>query len=115
MTRPPMRRPARVPGFAAVAAGARAGADAPARSAPPASAVVPVPGPLDAYGTRQLNVRVPAPVLDRYHRLLRDCHDAGLRTSMTELVQALLHGGPPDPAAARELVRQYRSARAHDL
>jgi hypothetical protein len=62
------------------------------------------------YATRQLNVRVPVDLHDRYRRLLRDCEDAGLGTSMTELVHAMLHTGPVDASAARDLVRTWRHA-----
>jgi hypothetical protein len=61
-------------------------------------------------GTRQLNVRVLAPLLARYKRLVRDLDDEGFDTSITELVHALLHAGPRTPTEARRAVRDWRRA-----
>jgi hypothetical protein len=91
-----------VPGFAAT----RDAADADAAD---------VTAPRPTGGTRQLNVRVQAPLIDRYRRLLRDCQDEGLETSMTELVHALLHSGPSDVAAVRRLIRSHRRALTEQL
>jgi len=64
-------------------------------------------------GTRQLNLRLHVELHERYRRLLRACEDAGLETTMTELLHALLHVGPQDPEAVREIVRTWRRAQ-HD-
>ncbi len=61
-------------------------------------------------GTRQLNVRVLAPLLERYKRLVRDLEDEGFETSVTELVHALLLAGPESCEEARQAVRGWRRA-----
>jgi hypothetical protein len=104
-----MRPPARVPGFA-TAAPARATDTVPAPSQPPSQA----PASLSAAGlsrkagTRPLHLRLVLPLHHRYRQLLRDCEDEGLETSMTELVHALLHGGPTTPDQVRTLIRTWR-------
>lgn len=99
MTRPPAPPSTRVPGFTRMPEGEGAAPASGIRSAGP-------------RGIRQLNVRVDAALLDRYRRLLRECEDAGVTIAMTELVHALLHGGPSTVDEVRALVRAYR--RAHE-
>ena len=62
----------------------------------------------------QFNVRLLAPLHERYARLVRRLADEGFKTTSTEIVHALLHEGPDDPDAARELVRRWRRVRAED-
>ena len=80
MTTPPMRTPrsARgIPGF-----------DAPPPEQDRAPSCI---AELDPRGgTRQLNVRVLVPLMERYRGLVRDLDAAGYGTSLTELVQAVL-------------------------
>jgi len=96
------RTPDRVPGFSAPAS-------QPTGSSPTAtesSASLPA---LDLKaGTHQLNVRVLAPLLGHYKKLVRDLEDDGFDTSLTELMHALLHAGPRTPEQARRAVRQWR-------
>ncbi len=104
MIRPPMRPPTRLPGFTAQ------------NEARPAAAATPSPQIGDALlspraGTRQLNLRLALALHQRYRRLLRDCEDAGIDTSMTELIHALLHQGPDDVPSVVRLVRAWRDAR----
>ena len=66
-------------------------------------------------GARQLNVRVLLPLRDRYKGLLRDLDDQGFDTTMSELVQALLHDGPVDADDAKRIVRKWRRALDPDL
>jgi predicted nucleic acid-binding protein len=58
--------------------------------------------------TRQLNVRVRVDLHDRYRALLRALEDAGVETSMSELVHALLEQGPRDVDAAIDVLRRWR-------
>jgi len=107
--------PARVPGFPDPATQPAAPADP---SVPaPASPAAPAPAPVSSApperlhpraGTRQLNVRVLAPLLQRYKRLLRDLDDDGFETNLTEVIHALLHQGPSDADAVRAAVRAWR-------
>ena len=95
-----MTLPMRVPGFPEPAA------------PPPAAAVPPAPTPqLDRRaGSRQLNVRVLTPLLDRHKALIRALDDNGFETNLTELVQSLLHRAPDDPSEMRATVRAWRRA-----
>jgi len=95
---------ARVPGFSAPA-NERAGSP-PDAAATDASAVWPTLN--SRAGTRQINVRVLAPLLVHYKTLLRDLDDDGFETSLTELMHALLYAGPRTPDQARRAVRQWR-------
>lgn len=61
--------------------------------------------------SRQYNTRLLEPLHARYVQLVRDLEDEGYRTTMTELVHALLDAGPQTPAEARELVRGWRRKR----
>jgi hypothetical protein len=47
---------------------------------------------------------------ERYRALLRDCEADGVRTSLTELLHALLLEGPTDVSDVRALLRRYRHA-----
>jgi hypothetical protein len=106
---PPMRTrrtPVRVPGFPpAVGEVDEATVVSSAPSAPRAPQHL---NPRD--GTRQLNVRVLAPLLARYKRLVRDLDDEGFETSVTEIVHALLLAGPDSCEEARQAVRGWRRA-----
>lgn len=100
-------RRARPPGFA------QAGPSPPA--VPERAPEPPVPAPLSrapyrGAPVRQLNVRLLEPLHQRYRTLLRDLHDSGEPTSMTELVHALLHAGPASADEARTLVERWRDA-----
>jgi hypothetical protein len=66
-------------------------------------------------GAKQLNVRVLLPLHHRYRRLLRELDDEGFDTSMSELVQSLLHSGPADADDAKRLIRSWRRALDPDL
>jgi hypothetical protein len=91
-----------IPGFAAAAPAPHA--------APEVADAQPVDtrSVLEPVGTRQLNVRIPVVLHRRYRHLLRDLEDAGIETSMTELVNAVLCAAPADAAGARELLRAPR-------
>lgn len=93
MTPPPRPAP-RVPGF---------------RPPRPAAEVAPAPAIDPRGGTRQLNVRVLTPLLERQKRLIRELEDAGFRTNLTEVVQAILHRSD-DAADVRAAVRDWRRA-----
>lgn len=67
--------------------------------------------PYEGAAVRQMNVRVLVPLHARYARLVRDLADGGFHTTVTEILHALLHEGPSDTAAARELVRRWRVVR----
>ena len=95
MTRQPMRPPARVPGF---------------KGQNELSVQPPVVPLSRRGGTKQLNLRLLVGLDDRYRGLLRECKDAGINTSMTELVHALLHEGPSDVGDVRILLRRWRPA-----
>lgn len=100
-------RQPRVPGFAAAP---------PAVGPAPQPNANPEPPRADrASATRQLNVRARVDLHDRCRQLLRDCENAGLDTSMTELVHALLHSGPSDPGGVRDLLRVRRRALHEEL
>jgi hypothetical protein len=58
--------------------------------------------------TKPLSVRLMAPLLLRYKRLLRDLDDEGFDSTLTELVHALLHQGPRTTDEAREVVKRWR-------
>jgi hypothetical protein len=92
-----MTLPMRVPGF-------------PEPAAPPAAAAgAPAAPQFDRRaGSRQLNVRVLTPLLDRHKALIRALDDDGFETNLTEVVQALLHGVPDDPGEIRRAVRAWR-------
>lgn len=59
-------------------------------------------------GTKQLNVRVLTPLRDRYADLLRELEAAGFETTITEVVQAVLHDLADDPRRLRSLIRAWR-------
>lgn len=76
-----------------------------------------MPEPANPYvgaGTRQFNTRLLEPLHRRYMRLVRDLADEGYTTSMTELLHALLHDGPPSTAEARDKIRAWRQLRASE-
>jgi hypothetical protein len=104
-----MRTPGRIPGFT----GAPAAQPTAPASQPTTGEGRPSVAP-PAYdrraGRHQLNVRVVAPLLDRYRRLTRDLKDEGFETSIAELLHALLHAGPSTTAEARTAVRAWRRA-----
>lgn len=124
----PMKTPARrPPGFPAAdpvvrpAPAARAGAKS--RSGAAAKAVVPAQAtapptpptaPRDPYAgaaTKQVNTRLLEPLHTRYVHLVRELDDAGYRTSLTEILHALLEDGPETAEEARQLVRDWRRRR----
>lgn len=125
-------RRASVPGFArdrpAVPAAEPANEPAPRQATAPApkprkakaspvaprSAAASAPSPYAGAGSAQFNLRLLTPLHERYARLVRQLADDGFKTTSTEIVHALLHEGPDDPAAARELVRRWRRVRADD-
>lgn len=94
MTRPPAPR---VPGF-------------PAPPRPPAQPTTALNAIDPHAGVRQLNVRVLMPLLAKLRRLIRELDDAGFRTNLTEVVQAILHRTPDDPTDLRAAVRDWRHA-----
>ncbi len=98
------REPIRVPGFTT-----EDPEPIPPHGAPASRALSP------RVGAKQLNVRVLIPLHERYRRLLRELDDQGFDTSMSELVQALLHGGPVDADDAKRIVRAWRRALDPDL
>ena len=102
MTRTAMRPPARVPGFKAPN---EPDAESPAAPDRPRTADL-----SPRAGTKQLNLRLSIALDDRYRALVRDCRDAGVDTSMTEIVHALLNEGPRDVQELRPLVRAWRRA-----
>jgi hypothetical protein len=108
VTRPPMHIPARVPGFATQNEPTSADATPPGASSPTASLST-------RAETRQLNPRLLLPLHERYRRLLRECEDAGVDASMTEVIHALLHAGPTDLDGTRQVVRAWRRARDGDV
>ena len=89
--------PRRVPGF-------------PAPAAPPAARPAPVGVADRSAGSKPLNVRILIPLLQRYQQLVRELNDAGYRTSLAELIHALMHPGPSTPDEARALIRDWRRA-----
>lgn len=109
----PRRRP---PGFPADAVVARpaivepAAAPPAARPASPARSSVPR-DPYAGAGTRQVNTRLLEPLHTRYVLLVRELDDEGYRTSLTEILHALLEEGPATADEARELVRRWRRRR----
>lgn len=122
MTGAPMKTPQRrPPGFPAAEAvvarpaavepaGAGPGPAPPARPAPP----IPASAPRDPYagaGTKQVNTRLLEPLHTRFVLLVRQLDDEGYRTSLTEILHALLEEGPDTPDEARELVRRWRRRR----
>ena len=102
MTLPPTRASGRIPGFSH-----KPGAASQTQS------------PRDPYsgsfsrraGTRQLNLRVAVLLHERYRCLLRSCEDAGLDTSLTEILHALLYEGPETVEGVRELLSRWRRYR----
>jgi hypothetical protein len=59
-----------------------------------------------------VNMRATKQLWDQLGALTRELEGDGLRTSRTELTEALWHfHAPSDAAAARELVRRYRRVR----
>jgi hypothetical protein len=67
--------------------------------------------PYEGAPSRQFNTRLLVPLHERYARLVRQLADDGFETTVTEIVHALFHEGPSDPAEARALVRRWRVAR----
>jgi len=96
-----------------------AAAAMPVRERTPAPATAPATAkpsdpPRDPYAgapSRQYNTRLLEPLHSRYVQLVRDLEDEGYRTTMTEIVHALLDAGPTAADDARELVRAYRRKR----
>src|SRR4051812_25729117 len=101
MSATPMKtpRPARpIPGF-------------PPRAPTPPPASPPPPAGMDrAAGSKPLNVRVLIPLLKRYQKLVRELNDAGYRTSLAELMHALMLPGSSTTDEARALIRDWRRA-----
>ena len=93
-----------VPGFAAPPS-----PEASREDAGPTDSVEPSLLPV---GTRQLHTRIPADLHRRYRHLLRDLEDAGIESSMTELVCAVLDEGPRNGAEARARLREWRRRRS---
>ena len=93
------------------AAPARRQAQPQAEDATPAADV----SPGDPYaGSPKIavNMRATKQLWDQLGALTRELEGEGLRTSRTELTEALWHfHAPRDAAAARELVRRYRRVR----
>lgn len=59
-----------------------------------------------------VNMRATKQLWDQLGALTRELEGEGLRTSRTEITEALWHfHAPSDAAAARELVRRYRRVR----
>jgi hypothetical protein len=121
MTGAPMKTPTRrPPGFpAADAVVARpavepaadpAATDAATAQTPPAAGRAPR-DPYAGAGTKQVNTRLLEPLHTRYVQLVRQLEDEGYRTSLTELLHALMEEGPATPDDARELVRRWRRRR----
>jgi hypothetical protein len=67
--------------------------------------------PYAGAGTVQLNVRLLAPLRDRYAAQARELTDEGYKTSVTEILHALLDAGPTTAAETRDLLRAYRRRR----
>jgi len=67
--------------------------------------------PYAGAATRQFNTRLLEPLHQRYSALLRQLEDDGYKTSMTELLHAMLHAGPENADQARKLIRDWRLAR----
>jgi hypothetical protein len=106
-------------------------ADVAAAPAPPAATVVLAPDPASAPPVGEpevadvsqgdpydgspkvaVSMRATKELWDRLGVLSRRLEDEGLRTSRTELTEALWHFHAPETTAeARELVRRYRRAR----
>jgi hypothetical protein len=90
---------------------ARRRAEPPAEDATPAAEV----SPGDPYaGSPKIavNMRATKQLWDQLGALTRELEGEGLRTSRTEITEALWHfHAPSDAAAARELVRRYRRVR----
>ena len=103
------RSAARVPGFAS------GPVSAPSGPATAAQTSAPVGGLSRRAGSRPLHLRLALSLDARYRRLLRDCEDDDIDTSMTEIVHALLHTGPSDVAQVRELLRAWRKALSEEL
>ena len=60
-----------------------------------------------------VNMRATKALWDELGRLVRELEADGLRTSRTEMTEALWHlHAPGDAAEARELIRRYRVDRA---
>lgn len=134
MTTPPMKTPRRrPPGFAetrpladgVVARPAVAGAASASRETRTretrSPVVMPAPAvdndggamrdPYAGAATRQVNMRLFEPLHSRYMRLVRDLADDGYRTSLTEVMHAMLDTGPATRDEVRELVRAWRRRR----
>ncbi len=62
--------------------------------------------------SRTFNMRLLDPLHNRYASLTRRLADQGVQTSTTELVTALMHYGPEDPAQARKLLAKWRNLRS---
>jgi hypothetical protein len=68
---------------------------------------------LDGRKTSQLNFYTFEPLRRHVARLAFELQQDGLRTSQSELFNALLALGPADADAARQLLRAYRSRTEH--
>jgi hypothetical protein len=74
----------------------------------------PTPSNNDPYAgasSRQVNVRWLEPLYNRYAALVTELAAEGYKTTLTELLHALLDAGPTTPTEARQLVRTYRRRR----
>lgn len=61
-------------------------------------------------GTRALNLRLQVALHERYRGLLRTSEENGIKTSLSEIVHALLLDGPGDVDELRVVLRRYRRA-----
>lgn len=92
---------------------ARAAEDAGARRAAPAQHEGGNQGGYDGSPKVAVSMRATKGLWDRLGALSRRLEDEGMRTSRTELTEAIWHFNMPQSTAeARELVRRYRSERA---
>jgi hypothetical protein len=49
------------------------------------------------------------PLEDHYEQLARELADQGIKTSVTEMLHALMHEGPKDADEARALLQRWRT------
>jgi hypothetical protein len=70
----------------------------------------PAASPYVGAATRQVNVRILIPLINRYEGLAHELRagEPAVRTTVTELVHAQLHRGPGTAEEARELLREWR-------
>jgi hypothetical protein len=115
---PPQEKPAAKPRRKPKAAAASLAAGPPQESPAPTESAAFEPetsnqgDPYDGSPKVAVSMRATKELWDRLGVLSRRLEDEGLRTSRTELTEALWHFHAPDNvAAARELVLRYRRAR----